>query len=157
MPDDLLRYLGAPAAYSSWWLVLGAAMLAAVMACAAGVYVWTLPTESLRRIPLIRTVHGRLIRRWFAGSIRAARDDYRAGKLSAAQTAAVIRRTLRSFLALTTNSMAHFMHVADMTDSDLAPAAPLFCALNDAQFNGASGVDVDGVGRDAEELIRSWS
>ncbi|MBV9088517.1 MAG: hypothetical protein JO044_01215 [Mycobacteriaceae bacterium] len=157
MPDDLLRYLGAPASYSSWWLVLGVLLaLGAIVWCAA-VVVWTMPPKRLRRIPVIRSVHGRLVRRRFAGSIRAARDGYRGGELSAAQAAAVMRRTLRSFFALTATGRAPYMHVTDMAASDLASAAPVFRALNDAQFNTGSRVDVNSVGDEAEELIRSWS
>jgi hypothetical protein len=49
------------------------------------------------------------------------------------------------------------MHVDRMSSSELAEAAPLLAALNDAQFNSASPVDVSEVGSTAEELIRSWA
>jgi hypothetical protein len=49
------------------------------------------------------------------------------------------------------------MHVADIRSSDLAEAAPLFAAFNDAQFNTASQVEISRVGSTAEELIRSWA
>ena len=156
MPGDLLRYLGGSASYSSWWLVLGVLMLMAVIVWWAAVVVWTMPAQRLRRIPVIGDLHGRLMRRKFARSIRAAREDYRAGEMSTAHAAAVMRRTLRSFFTLTSTDRARYMHVADMAASDLASAAPLFCALNDAQFNTHSHVDIDGVGDEAEELIRSW-
>lgn len=156
MPGDLLRYLGGPASYSWWWLVLGVLMVMVVMIWCAAVLVWTMPAQRLRRIPVIRTMHGRLIRRKFARSIRAAREQYRAGEMSAAQAAALMRRTLRGFLALTTTDRALYMHVADMAASELASAAPVFSALNDAQFNTRSHIDVNGVGGKAEELIRSW-
>ncbi|MBV8347177.1 MAG: hypothetical protein JOZ49_06450, partial [Mycolicibacterium sp.] len=87
MPGDLLRYLGGPASYSWWWLVLGVLMVMVVMIWCAAVLVWTMPARRLRRIPVIRTMHGRLIRRKFARSIRAAREQYRAGEMSAAQAA----------------------------------------------------------------------
>jgi len=157
VPGDLLRYLSGPSPYSSWWLVLGVVILAGVIAWCAGVLVWTLPPEQLRRVPLIRSLHARLIRRRFAHTIRSARKDYRTGELSAPQVATVMRRTLRSFLALMTGGRAQYMHVGDMAASSLAPAAPVFTALNDVQFNTASRVDLDGVAGEAEELIRSWS
>jgi len=157
VPGDLLRYLGGPDPYSWWWLVAGVAVAVAVVVWCAGVVVWTMPPQRLRRIPLVRTLHGRLVRRKFAGSIRAAREGYRAGELSAAQSAAVMRRTLRSFLAVTTGARAHYLHVTEMQDSDLASVAPVLCALDDARFNTGSRVDVNGVGLQAEELIRSWS
>jgi hypothetical protein len=157
VPGELLRYLGGPDPYSAWWLAGGVAIAAAIMIWCAGVLVWTMPAQRLRRIPLIRTLHARLVRRKFTGSIRAARDGYRTGQLSAAQCAAAMRGTLRGFLAVTTGDRAHFMHVADMETSDLASVAPMFSALNDAQFNTGSRIDVDGVGHQAEELIRSWN
>ncbi len=157
MPGDLLRYLGGPDPYSSWWLVGGVAIVAAVIVWCAGALVWTMPAGRLQTIPLIGPLHGRLVRRKFAGAIHAARADYRAGHLSASQAAAVMRRALRGFLAVTTGNAVHYMHIADLQASDLASAAPVFSALNDAQFNTGSHVDVDGVGHEAEELIRSWS
>ena len=156
MPGELLRYLGGPASYSSAWLVLGVLMVVVVIIWCVAVLVWTMPPQRLRRIPVIGALHGRLIRRKFARSIRAARADYRAGEMSAPQAAALMRRTLRSFFALTTTDRVLYLHVGDMASSDLASAAPVFCALNDAQFNTGSDVDINGVGGQAEELIRSW-
>lgn len=157
MPGELLRYLSAPAPYSWWWLVVGVAIAAAAIMWTAGVLVWTLPERSLRRVPQIRALHQRLIRRRFAGAIRTARAQYRAGELSAAQAAGVMRQVLRSFLAVTTGDRVHYMHVGDMAAGDLASAAPVFCGFNDAQFNAGSHVDVDDLGHEAEELIRSWT
>jgi hypothetical protein len=157
MPGELLRYLEGPTEYSLWWIALGLTILAAVIAWCTGVFVWTLPTNRLRRIPVVRRLHARLLRRRFALSIRASRDDFRAGKLPKTQAAAAMRRTLRSFLALETGSRAQYMHVGDLVKSDLAPAAPVISALNDVQFSTTSGIDLDVIGHKAEELIRSWS
>jgi hypothetical protein len=66
-------------------------------------------------------------------------------------------RTLRSFLHQATETRAQYMHVDNIRSSDLVETAPLFADLNDAQFNGASSVQVSQVGSRAEELIRSWS
>ena len=49
------------------------------------------------------------------------------------------------------------MHVDAIESSDLAEAAPLFSALNDAQFNTDSPVEVGQISSTAEELIRSWA
>jgi hypothetical protein len=158
MPSDLLYHLSGPTAYSSWWLVIAAALVVAVIGWYAGVVVWTLPPRRLARIPLIRAVHARLIRRGFARSIRVAGQRHRAGGLSSAQAAAVMSRTLRSFLALRAGgSGARYMHVGDIAAGDLAPAAPVLSALNDARFNHRSQVDLTRIERDAEEVIRSWS
>ena len=157
MPGDLLRYLEGPGPYSSWWLVLGIGILLVTFSWCTGIFVWTLPAHRLRRIPLVRSLHARLLRRRFALSVRASRRDYRSGRLPAPDAAAAMRRTLRSFLALKTGSRAQYMHVGDMATGDLAPAAPVISALNDVQFNVTSDRDLDAVGHEAEELIRSWS
>jgi hypothetical protein len=157
VPGDLLRYLGGPTPYPSWWLAIGGAIVLAVIGWYVGVVVWTLPAQRLRKIPLIRLLHARLIRRRFARSIRAASERHRKGMLSPAQAAAMMSRTLRSFLTLTTDHRVQYMHVDDIAVGDLAPAAPVLSALNDARFNAASRVDLTSTGHDAEELIRSWS
>ena len=66
-------------------------------------------------------------------------------------------RTLRSFLHQATGTRAQYMHVEQISSGELAEAAPVFVALNDAQFNTSSPVDVSEVGSTAEELIRSWA
>ncbi|MCW2651533.1 MAG: Uncharacterized protein JWR32_2509 [Mycobacterium sp.] len=157
MPGDLLRYVCGPSPYSWWWLVLGLVVVAAVIAWCAGVLVWTLPAERLRQMPLIGPVHALMIRRRFAHTIRTAIEGYRSGELSAPEAATVMRGTLRSFLALVTGSRAQYMHVGDMAAGNLAPAAQVFAALNDIQFNIASAVDLDAVADEAEELITSWT
>jgi len=157
MSDDLLPYLGAPPPYSGWWLALGLLIAIALISWCAGVFVWTLPVSTLRRIPVIRSVHATMVRRRFTRSIREVAEAYRSGGLSSADAAAAMRQALRSFLALETGGRAHYMHVGDMAASELAPAAPLFTLLDDAQFSTISAVDLTGVARDAEELIQTWS
>jgi hypothetical protein len=157
VPDDLLRYLDGPSTYSAWWLVLGLFLLIAVIAWVAGVVVWTMPDRLLRRLPVVGSLHDGLVRRRFARSVRAARRAYAAGEMSAAQAAAVIKHALRSFLARRTGRRVHHMHIADLTKGELAPAAPVVAALDDTQFGTASDVELDGVARQTEELIQTWT
>ena len=157
MPDDLLRYLEGPSRYSSWWLVIGLFLLAAVIVWVAAVVVWTLPEQSLRKLPVVGPLHDRLVRQRLARSIRAARDGYAAGRLSAAQAAAAIKHALRSFLARQTGQRVHHMHVADLAEGELAQAAPMVSTLDDAQFGTAPDIELDGVARAAEELILTWT
>jgi hypothetical protein len=157
VPDDLLRYVSGPVPYSPWWLWLGLFLLVIVIIWYAGVFVWTLPSHRLRGIPVVRTLHGRLLRRRFTRTIRSVDRQHRAGELSAAQACAQLSRTLRSFLHQATGNPAQYMHVDDITASPLANAAPLFSELNDAQFNTTSNVKVSQVGSAAEELIRTWT
>ena len=157
MPGDLLRYVSGPMPYSSWWLWLGLLLLTLVIAWCASVFVWTLPSHRLRRIPVVRDLHAALLRRRFTRTIRSVDKQYRAGELSAAQACAQMSRTLRSFLHQATGTPAQYMHVDDITASPLAKAAPLFSKLNDAQFNTTSRVNVSQAGSAAEEMIRTWT
>ena len=157
MPDDVLKFVIGPSPYAASWLWFGLALLAVVIIWYVGVFVWTLPADRLRSIPWVRSAHSKLLRRRFSRAIRAIDGRYRAGELSAAQASQQMSRTLRSFLHQATGARAQFMHVDHIKSSDLADAAPLFAALNDAQFNTASPVDISQVGSTAEELIRSWA
>jgi hypothetical protein len=157
VPDDLLRFVSGPMTYSPGWLWLGLFLLILVIAWYVSVFVWTLPAHRLRTMPGVRAVHGRLLRRRFAHSVRSIAARHRDGELTGAQAGAGMSRTLRSFLHQATGMRAQYMHVDDIGASDLAPAAPLLSALDDAQFNSGSSVRVGEVGEATEELIRSWT
>lgn len=157
MPDDVLQFLFGPTPYAASWLWLGLALLTLVIAWYVGVLVWTLPSHRLRTIPWVRSIHAKLLRRKFVRAIRSIDARYRAGELSAADASRHMSRTLRSFLHQATGTRAQYLHVEAIRSGDLAEAAAVFTALNDAQFNDASPVDVSEVGSTAEELIRSWT
>ena len=157
MPDDLLRFVFGPSPYAASWLWFGLALVAIVIMWCVGVVVWTLPAERLRNIPGVRSLHAKLLRRKFVSTIRSIEAQHRAGDLSAAQASAQLSHTLRSFLHQATGTRAQYMHVDAIESSDLAEAAPLFSALNDAQFNTDSPVEVGQISSTAEELIRSWA
>ncbi len=156
MPDDLLRFVSGPTPYSAWWLWLAIAVMMLVTAWYIGVFVWTLPAERLRRLPFVGSWHATLLRRRFSRTIGAIGEQHRRGELSASQAAARMSRTLRSFLHQATGTPAQYMHVETIAAGDLAAAAPVFEALNDARFNTASPVDVDETGSTAQELVRTW-
>jgi hypothetical protein len=157
VPDDLLRFVSGPTPYSLWWLWLGLVLMALVIAWYAIVFVWTMPSEQLRRMPVIRKLHSAVLRRRFGRSIRRIDARHRAGELSGAEAGTQIGRTLRSFLYQATGTPAQYMHVEAIVASDLAAAGPLFSALDDARFSAGSPVNVGDVGEAAEELIRKWS
>lgn len=157
MPDDLLRHVFGPQPYSPWWLWLGVLLLLAVIGWYASVLVWTLPSQRLRRIPVVRRIHARLIRHRFARCVQGIADGYDAGKISAPAACAAIGRTVRSFLHQATGVRAQYLQVGAMADGTLAGAAPLLTRLGDAQFNAESRVDVADVSARAQELIRSWT
>ena len=157
MPDDLLRFVSGTPPYSLWWLWLAVALIMLVIAWYAAVFVWTLPSRHLRRIPVIRSLHGYVIRRRFARSVRKAVTEHRSGRLAAADAGARISRALRSFLHQSTGTPAQYMHVDAIMGSEIAAAGPLFAALNDIQFNAESREDMTELADTAEGLIRTWS
>jgi hypothetical protein len=154
---DLLRYVGGPLPYSSWWLWIGLILLVLVTLWYVTVLIWTLPSHRLRRIPLVRLLHARVLRHRFIRTIRTIDKRLHTGDLEPAEAGAHMSRTLRSFLHQTTGTRAQYMHVDAIANSDVAAAAPLLSALNEAQFNPGSRVDVGRIGSAAEELIRTWT
>jgi hypothetical protein len=157
VPDDLLRFVSGTPPYSLWWLWLALALIVLVITWYAGVFVWTLPSRQLRRLPVIRSIHGYVLRRRFTRSIREAVAGQRAGSLTAADAGARVSRTLRSFLHQATGTPAQYMHVDAIKGSELAVAGPVFAALNDVQFNSDSRENMADLANTAEELIRTWS
>ncbi|OBG29128.1 hypothetical protein [Mycobacterium sp. 852002-51057_SCH5723018] len=156
MPDDLLRHVFGPQPYSSWWLVWALLLVLAVIGWYAGVFVWTLPSHRLRRIPVARRVHAWLIRNRFARCVQGIADEHDAGRMSAPAACAAIGRTVRSFLHQATGVRAQYLHVGALADVNLAAAAPLLARLGDGQFNAEARVDVADMSARAQELIRSW-
>jgi hypothetical protein len=157
VPDDLLRHVIGPTPYSSWWLWTAVLLLLVLIAWYAGVFMLTLPNRRLRDLPLVGAVHGDMVRRRFARTIRQIGERYRSGDLAAAQAGAAISSALRGFLQQVTGVRAQYMQVDEIAAGELARAAPLLEQLVDVQFNAASQVDIAAVGESAEELIRSWT
>lgn len=157
MPDDLLRFVGGPPAYSTWWLWLGIALICGVLLWYATVFVATMPSGRLRTLPAVRTLHARLMRYRFVRTVRAIARQHREGELTAAQTGAALSRTLRSFLHQATGRRAQFMQLKAIAAGDLAPAAPVLAALGEVQFDATSIADVDRLAADTEDVIRSWA
>jgi hypothetical protein len=157
VPGDLLHHVFGPQPYASWWLWWAFLMVLAVIGWYTGVFVWTLPSHRLRRIPVVRRVHARLIRNRFARCVQRIADEHVAGRMSAPMACAAISRTVRSFLHQATGTTAQYVHVGALADGHLAAAAPLLILLGDAQFNAETRVKVADVSPMAQELIRSWT
>ncbi len=99
-----------------------------------------------------------LARHRHARAVRDIGDRYRAGELDADAAAAALSGELRGFLHSVTGVRVEYLQLDDIADDGaLAPAAPIFGELGDAQFNDESHVDVGVVSTAAEELIRSWT
>jgi hypothetical protein len=157
MPGELLRYLGGPTGFAWWWWAVAAGCAAVVIGWYAGVYVWTLPPARLRRVPVIRGVHGWLLRRRFRRTLATITDQYRVGQLTGGQAAAAMSRTLRSFLCVATGNRAQYMHIDDIArNAELGAVAAVFVALNDAQFS-TERIDLLRVAHTATEVVREWT
>ena len=156
MPDDLLRFVSGPPGYSLWWLWLGVALILGVFGWYATIFVSTLPSRQLRTMPVVRDAHARLLRQRFTGRVRTILRQHRAGELTDVAASAALSRTLRSFLHQATGRRAQYMQLKDIAADDLAAAAPILEALGDAQFSAAPAADVDKLGADTEDVIRSW-
>ena len=87
---DLVDFLFAPMAYSVWWVIGAVLIVLLIAAWVVGVFVWTLPIEVLRRIPVIRNVAFRVLRFKFARSLVKVADRHHQGRLDTR------RRSMRS-------------------------------------------------------------
>ena len=155
--DDLLRFVGGPLPFSSWWVVFGVVCILLVMSWYASVFVWTLPSSVLRQVPVIRSANAWINRRRFARIVRNIDALYRAGGLAPAQAGAAISRALRGFLYLATGIKAQYIHVEQLVGGPLGVAAPILEDLNEVQFNPEARADICALARATGELISSWT
>ncbi|SPM36044.1 hypothetical protein MRAB57_3882, partial [Mycobacterium rhizamassiliense] len=157
VPDDLLHHVFGPQPYSWWWLLIAVLLVVIVIFWYAVLFVWTLSSHRLRRIPVVRGLHARWLRRRFAHAVQSITDEHAAGRMSAPQACAAIGGTVRSFLHQATGARAQYLHLGAMAGENLEAAVPLLTRLGDAQFNAETRVDVSDVAAGAQELIQSWT
>jgi hypothetical protein len=157
VPDDLLRYVIGPTPVPWWWLFWVLLLVAVLIGWYVAVFAWTRPPES-RHVPhVVERVQAALVRRRFAGAVRRVGERFRAGDLDGAHASAALSATLRDFLTAATGARARYMQLHEMTEGEVARAAPLLARINDVQFNARSGEDVAGLSEAAEELILTWT
>ena len=156
MPDDLIDHVVGPTPYSSWWFWLALLLSVIVIAWYAGVLLVTMPDQRIRRLPLVGVARDRMIRHRCARAVHTIGARYLAGELAASSAAAAISGELRRFLRQATGVRAEYMQLHDIADSEISSTTGVFAGLIDVQFNPESELDVSRLGRDAEELIRSW-
>ena len=157
MPDDLLQFVSGPPGYALRWLWLGLALLLLVIAWYAAVFVATMPSHRLRRMPVVRELHARALRYRFLRTAEIITRRHRDGELTRVEAGEALSRTLRSFLHQATGQRAQYMQLRALAASDLAAAAPVLAALGDAQFARNPTADVGPLGDETQELIRSWT
>jgi hypothetical protein len=157
VPDDLLRFVGGPTPYSWWWLVLAVALILGVIGWYAAIFTATLPSGRLRALPGVGPLHDKVLKERYARRIGGIDDDFRAGRLTAAQAGEAVDHAVRSFLHQATGVRVQYMHVDDIAAGGLAGAAPLLADLGDLRFNTESHTDAARIGGRAQELVRTWS
>lgn len=157
MPDDLLRHVIGPTAYSPAWWWLAAALILLLVVWYTAVFVLTSTRRRLRDLPVIGAARDELIKRRATRAVRSIGNRYRAGDLAAAPAGAALSREVRAFLHAATGVRVQYMQIDDIAISTLAPAAPILSELTDVQFNDRSTVDIGVASESAEELIRRWT
>lgn len=160
VPDDLLGYLIGPTPYSSTWLGVAAALVAAIVLWYAAVFWWTAPGRQHREPSVIGSARVALLRRRALRRIDEAEKRFGAGDLAAAAAGAAMNLEVRRFLHGATGVRAEYLQVPDLaavSGGTLAPAVPVLSDLEDVQFNADSTVDIGAAGRAAAELVRQWT
>lgn len=154
MPDDLLRYVSGPEALGWAWLWLPAVLTLILI----GWYVAVIASTATRDgSSVVQRTRDALARRRFLGEIRRIRERLADGAVDPVTAGAELNRTLRAFLQHATGTPVEYMHVAAMTDGEIAGTAALFARLDDARFNTVTREDVAELGAAAEEVVTSWT
>ncbi|ADG96717.1 conserved hypothetical protein [Segniliparus rotundus DSM 44985] len=156
--DDVekLRLVLAPVPYDTVWLVLAALLVAAAAGCLVGIFVWTLPVERLRRVPVLREITLRRLKRAFSRSIDATAARHRRGEISSRAAHGSISRGMRVFLQLWTGEPAGKMVLAEFAESPLAGASGALETLYPGQFAPQEQPDVERAAAAAKEVIAGW-
>ncbi|OBG87391.1 hypothetical protein A5733_04110 [Mycobacterium sp. NS-7484] len=157
MANDHLKWIVAPLPYSVGWLVFGVLLILGVIGWFVGVWVWTLPVQRLRTIPVIRDISARVLRRKFSAAISRISERHHAGELTSRQAYTAMSRILRNFVYLQTGVAAQYMALGEVADSPAAAAAPAVSALYARQFDLEDSPDVAATAAQVRSTILSWS
>lgn len=157
MPNDYLRWIVAPLPYSVLWLVFGIILVMLVIGWCVGVFVWTLPVEKLRTIPVIRDITARVLRRKFSAAIDDVRKEHDAGALNSRQAHGAMSRVLRTFIYMRTGVRAPYMSLGEVAHSGAAGAAPVVAQLYSGQFEIGDDTNVAATAAAVRGVIQSWN
>ncbi|AWG48254.1 Uncharacterised protein [Mycobacteroides abscessus subsp. abscessus] len=157
MPHDYLKWVVAPLPYSVLWLVLGVIMILLVIGWCIGIFVWTMPVEKLRSIPVVRDISARVLRRKFNAAIDKVRRDHEAGALDSRQAHGAMSRVLRTFIYMRTGVRAPYMSLGEVAHSGAARVAPVVAQLYSGQFEMGDDADVAAAAAAVRDVIQSWS
>lgn len=154
---DWAPFLFGPMTYSSWWLIAATLLLMLIAVWFVGVLVWTLPIETLREIPVVRTLTYRVLRFKFSRSLAAVARRHSDGTLDTRTAFHEISRLFRTFITYRTGFAAKEMTATDIAVSPLAPAAlPVLALTYPGQFEVADPRAVDAAVDAARKAVAEW-
>lgn len=160
MPEeaDYVDYLFGPMTYSVWWVIGAMLVVLLIAAWIVGVYVWTLPVEVLRGIPVIRVVTYKVLRFKFLRSLAKVELKHRDGQLSTRDAFHEISRVFRLFIGLRTGCRAREMTATDLSNSPLgAPALNVLLMTYPGQFNEVDPRTLPAVVDAARMAVATWT
>ena len=160
MPDqaDFVDFLFHPMAYSVWWVIGAVLVVLLVVAWVVGVYVWTLPVERLRGIPVIRAVTFRVLRFKFTRALSKVDQRHRAGQLTTREAFHEVSRIFRRFIAFRTGYLAREMTATDVAYSPLDRSAVNVLSLTyPGQFDDVDPRTLPAVVDAARTAVARWT
>lgn len=152
---ERLRLVLPPVPYSALWLAL-AVLIVAAAGWAVGLFVWTMPVERLRRVPVLRDITLWQLKRAFSHAIDSSVARHKQGLISSRSAHGEISRALRQFLQLWTGEPASRMVLAEFPESHLAEAAAAVKTLYRGQFAPEERPDVARAAQTAKEVLARW-
>ena len=157
-PHSFLDYVFGPVDYPVWWVVGGVMVLLLGTGFVAGVFVWTLPIETLRRIPVIRTIAYRVLQFKFSRSLGRIAHQHEAGRIDTREACHQISQVFRLFVAFRTGSPVRGMTASDVAlDSELAsPALRVLELTYPGQFSVAEPQVVSVAVAEAQKVVAEW-
>ncbi|BBY27541.1 hypothetical protein [Mycolicibacterium sediminis] len=160
MPEDAnyVDYLFGPLTYSAWWVVSALFVVLLIAAWIAGVWVWTLPVDVLRGIPVIRTVTFKVLRFKFIRTLNGIERSHRDGLVTTRDAFHDISRVFRLYVRFRTGYQAREMTATDVANSPLSPAAlNVLLMAYPGQFNEVDPRTVPAVVDAARTAVATWT
>jgi len=160
MPEahSFLDYVFGPVDYPVWWIVGGIMVLLLGIGFVAGVFVWTLPIEVLRRIPVVRTITFRVLTFKFGRSLDRIAQQHEAGDIDTREACHQVSRVFRLFVALRTGSQVREMTASDVAlySALAAPALRVLELTYPGQFSVAEPQVVSAAVAEARKVVAEW-
>lgn len=152
-----IPFVATPTGYSSWWLVGAAALAALVVLWCVSAVVWTLPVATLRKIPVLRDITRKVLRKRFAKSVDRIERGFASGRLAPREAHHRLARTLRAYLHLQTGQWTQVMGLPEIEESELRPAAQALAFVSHGQFSAEGNADFRSAAAAVREVVVSWN